>query len=296
VTLPVNAVYKVDRFNVTDNFGITVLVPPGANLDGSQWTMFELSTKPNAQLPRARLDDCMFLCPALHSREGPALEEVRLARDEMANLVWAVEKKVQGTSGEALDRAFESTRLSTQQSLRAPLGAEPAPGGAPLHYTLQTPVAGHWIPFLPVKREGASALNWSIQLQRGVVVQHYIVDAGRLADERNAQYAAVIARLRNTPFVEPKPEQAGLQGFMFHPRGEILRLTPADEASLFTTDFLRLEDEEVPRDGVVVKRAFNYARDASGRALLWIGRSKKTGRGEGASGLRFDVVRRGTAR
>jgi hypothetical protein len=296
VTLPVNAVYKVDRFNVTDNFGITVPVPPGANLDGSQWTMFELSARPSAQLPRARLDDCMYLCPALHSREGPALEEVRLARDEMANLVWAVEKKVQGTSGEPLDRAFESTRLSTQQSLRAPLGAEPAPGGAPLHYTLQTPVAGHWIPFLPVKREGASALNWSIQLQRGVVVQHYIVDAARLADERNAQYAAVIARLRNTPFVEPKDEQAGLQGFMFHPRGEILRLTPADDASLFTTDFLRLEDEEVPRDGVVVKRAFNYARDAGGRALLWIGRSKKTGRGEGASGLRFDVVRRGTAR
>jgi hypothetical protein len=153
-------------------------------------------------------------------------------------------------------------------------------------------VAGHWIPFLPVKREGASAINWSIQLQRGVVVQHYIVDAERLVDERNAQYAAVIARLRNTPFVEPKPEQAGLQGFMFHPRGEILRLTPVDAASLLTTDYLRIEDEEVPRDGIELKRAFNYARDASGRALLWIGRSKTSGRGEGASGLRFDLVRR----
>ncbi|MFM2403387.1 MAG: hypothetical protein RL223_1267, partial [Pseudomonadota bacterium] len=27
-------------------------------------------------------------------------------------------------------------------------------------------------------------------------------------------------------------------------------------------------------------------------ALLWIGRSKTTGRGEGASGLRFDAVER----
>ena len=75
-------------------------------------------------------------------------------------------------------------------------------------------------------------------------------------------------------------------------RGEILRATPADAESLLTTDFLRLEDEEVPRDGVVVQRAFNYARDANGRGLLWIGRSKKTGRGEGASGLRFDGVKR----
>ena len=66
---------------------------------------------------------------------------------------------------------------------------------------------------------------------------------------------------------------------------------PGDPASLTTTDFLRLEEEEVPREGIELKRAFNYARDASGRALLWIGRSKTTGRGEGASGLKFDVVK-----
>jgi hypothetical protein len=291
VTLPVNALYKVAEFSVRDNFGIEVPIPPARNLDGSQWTMFEMSVKPDPLAPRPRLDDCLFLCPRLQTQEGPPLEHVLMMRDEMANIAWGIEKKVQGTSGEPLDRRFESTRLSTTQTLRVPLGAQPAPG-APLHYTLQTPVAAHWIPFLPVKREGATPLNWSIQLQRGVVVQHYQVDAQRLAEPRNAEYAAVIARLRNTPFVEPKPEQAGLQGFMFHPRGEILRLTPADAASLLTTDFLRIEDEEVPRDGIELKRAFNYARDASGRALLWIGRSKTTGRGEGASGLSFDRVGR----
>jgi hypothetical protein len=291
VTLPVNALYKVAEFRVRDNFGIEVGIPPARNLDGSQWTLFEMSVRATPFAPRPRLDDCLFLCPALHAQEGSPLEHVLMMRDEMANIAWGIEKKVQGTSGEALDRRFESTRLSTTQTLRAPLGAQPAPG-APLHYTLQTPVAAHWIPFLPVRRDGATPLNWSIQLQRGVVVQHYQVDAQRLAEPRNAEYAAVIARLRTTPFVEPKPEQAGLQGFMFHPRGEILRLTPADAASLLSTDFLRLEDEEVPRDGIELKRAFNYARDASGRALLWIGRSKTTGRGEGASGLRFDLVRR----
>jgi len=57
-------------------------------------------------------------------------------------------------------------------------------------------------------------------------------------------------------------------------------------------DYLRIDEEEVPRDGIELKRNFNYARDAQGRALLWIGRRKTTGRGEGASGLRFDVIRR----
>ena len=73
----------------------------------------------------------------------------------------------------------------------------------------------------------------------------------------------------------------------------LLRLDPDAPVA---ADYLRLEEEEVPRDGVELKRCFNYARDAQGGARLWIGRSKTTGRGEGASGLRFDVVARGGTR
>jgi hypothetical protein len=295
VTLPSNALYKVSGFTVRDNFGIEVPIPPARNLDGSPWTMFEMSLKPSPALVRPRLDDCLYLCPTLETMEGPPLEHVLMMRDEMANMVWGIEKRVQGTSGEPLDRRYESTRLSTTQVLRAPDGALAVPVGAPLSYKLQTPVAANWIPFLPVKREGAvNALNWSIQLQRGVVTQFYQVTQPQLDAPRNADYKAFIERLRHLPFVEPQPEDGPLvnrvQGFMFHPRGEILRLKPHDPVALLTTDFLRLEEEEVPREGIEIKRAFNYARDASGRALLWIGRSKTTGRGEGASGLRFDVV------
>jgi hypothetical protein len=159
---------------------------------------------------------------------------------------------------------------------------------------LQTPVAAHWIPFLPVKKAGATPANWSIELQRGVVTHHYQVTPERLNDPRNADYKAFIERLRAAPFVEEKPEQGSpdnrLQGFMFHPRGALLRMDPNAAAD---ADYLRIAEEEVPRDGIELKRAFNYARDAQGRALLWIGRSKTTGRGEGSSGLRFDVIRRG---
>lgn len=295
MTLPTNAVYRVAEFSVTDNFGITVPIPPARNPDGTPWTLFGMSSAPDANGARTRLDGSLYLCPALETQSGPPLEHVLMMRDEMANIAWAIEKRVQGSSGEALDRGFESGRLSTTQRLTLPSGAVVAEGGAPLSYTLQTPVAAHWIPFLPVRREHASALNWSIQLQRGVVTQHYQVTPGPLAEPRNADYRAFIERLRSLPFVEPTelegPDENKLQGFMFHPRGEILRLSPGDPAALRTTDFLRLEEEEVPRDGVEIKRAFNYARDASGRALLWIGRSKTTGRGEGASGLKFDVVK-----
>ena len=54
----------------------------------------------------------------------------------------------------------------------------------------------------------------------------------------------------------------------------------------------RLAEEEVPREGAIVERAFQYARWFDGQALLWVGRRKTAGRGEGASGLRFDTLGR----
>lgn len=55
---------------------------------------------------------------------------------------------------------------------------------------------------------------------------------------------------------------------------------------------LRIAEEEVPREGAIVERAFQHARWLDGRSLLWLGRRKTAGRGEGASGLRFDALDR----
>jgi len=52
-------------------------------------------------------------------------------------------------------------------------------------------------------------------------------------------------------------------------------------------------DEEVPREGARVTRAYQYARWIDGSTHVWIGRRKQPGRGEGSSGLRFDVVENG---
>jgi hypothetical protein len=56
---------------------------------------------------------------------------------------------------------------------------------------------------------------------------------------------------------------------------------------------LLLHDEEVPREGARVSRAYQYARWIDGTSHLWIGRRKQPGRGEGSSGLRFDVLTTG---
>jgi hypothetical protein len=52
-----------------------------------------------------------------------------------------------------------------------------------------------------------------------------------------------------------------------------------------------IEEEEVPRAGAYVERSWQRVRWLGGRTLIWIGRRKTAGRGEGASNLMFDRIR-----
>jgi len=53
-----------------------------------------------------------------------------------------------------------------------------------------------------------------------------------------------------------------------------------------------VREDEVPREGARVTRAYQLARWIDGSTFLWLGRRKGIGRGEGSSGLRFDVTDR----
>jgi hypothetical protein len=70
------------------------------------------------------------------------------------------------------------------------------------------------------------------------------------------------------------------------PRGAVLR--PGLDAVVKRPYFLN--EEEVPRAGVVVTRAFQRARWFDGRVYTWLGRRKETGRSQAASGLEFDRI------
>jgi hypothetical protein len=66
------------------------------------------------------------------------------------------------------------------------------------------------------------------------------------------------------------------------------RLATRAPQGLIVQESAVLEDEEVSRGGVVVERAWQYARWTDGRPLLWLGRRVQGGRGEGSSGLSWD--------
>jgi len=89
----------------------------------------------------------------------------------------------------------------------------------------------------------------------------------------------------------PQRAQPTDPSFTFHlgvpgptaPLGRLLQPTSAG------TDVV-IREEEVPREGARVTRAYQLARWMDGTTHLWLARRKRVGRGEGSSGLRFDVM------
>jgi len=272
--------YRVKKMQVRDTFGRITQVQAVDNETGSNWRLQGLRNSANGSVD----GNTLFIPPPLSDTlEGEPLEEVALVRDEMANLAWAIEKRVQGTSGEPLDRSLEDQRYSLGQQPTVPST------DASLVYRLMTPVPSHWLPLIPVRDPGSLSLD--IRLQRAGMKRFYRVDAAAMAAIDG--YADFIERLRNSPefvtavpIVSNNPANPDVQVFVFHPRGLLLRQDPNGDIN---ADSLLIEEEEVPRAGIHVERRFNYARTADGRAWLWCGRRKRVGRGEASSGLRFDI-------
>ena len=126
------------------------------------------------------------------------------------------------------------------------------PVDASIVYRLATSVPEYWIPLVPVPAAGTTVATFSTQLERRAMIR-------RSTDGTSA---------------------------LVHPRGALLRSDPAVPAD--TEAPLRIEDEEVPREGAIVERAYQYARWLGGTSFVWLGRRKVVGRGEGSSGLRYD--------
>src|SRR4029079_4448624 len=110
--------------------------PPAVSaLPGERWTMFT-HTDLTGQQP---VLDGLMLPPsaAAATMRGTPIEDVRFIRDEIANMVWAIERTVEGETGAPLDGSErEAAALPTDAS--AP--PAPRPNAPPIRYQIQTHV------------------------------------------------------------------------------------------------------------------------------------------------------------
>ncbi|HUR33875.1 MAG TPA: hypothetical protein VM032_08765 [Vicinamibacterales bacterium] len=283
VRLPVGWLYQVASFTITDSFGTVASPQAIRNPDGTRWTLYELTTEGAAQ---GRLAHAVLLPDSVvNVQEGAVLEETLLARDEMANLAWAIERRVQGVSGEPLDREFEARSLAFQQQIHF----DTAPASPQVVYRLATPVPANWTPLLPVRDPELDLADpLTIRLARAGMKRFYpeasVEVLGPAAGD--ADYRRFLDNLdAQTTYVTRVTVSDALRAYVFYPRGWLLRTDPTRPMG---NDPLLLEEEEVPRIGARLKRKFQYARSSDGRSWLWIGRNKIAGSGEAASELRFD--------
>ncbi len=136
--VPFGSLITVESVTYTTTFGERYRVEPTATAspDGS-WRMFTLTTSDGA----GSADGLLVPPSAIAVQDGPPIEEVLFLRDEMANMVWAVERSVQGPSGAGRDRSRE------RDDPRPPDPGEVQT--AELDYQLQRGVPARWIPYLP---------------------------------------------------------------------------------------------------------------------------------------------------
>ena len=258
LTLPAGSIATVDGLVVSDVFGGRTWIEAAgrgpANL-WQRWGLFNVSPPEAMPGSRTDADTEVLLMPALPKvQEGEPLEEVIFIRDEMANMVWAIEHTIPAPDGRpragsasARETLAYLTRLAAVSGGNPP--ALPFETDALVRYDLMSTIPEHWIPFIPVRVHGTDR---EIELQR-----------------------AGLARVLAGDALPPQK---------IRPRTSLLRagLDQPQPAAY------RIPEEEVPRSGLRVTQAFQRARGRNGRVFVWLAVQKRAGRGEGSSGLAFD--------
>ena len=147
-SMPVNTLCEIKVLVITDVFGDRTLVQAadeGVDNDWQRWSMFNLSNKDEMGLYNRQF----FLPAALtQTLESEPIERVNFTRDEMANMVWAIEERIPDATGAGIDGNDAADKTGVQPP---PIAASTAS----IRYLLGTTVPENWIPFLPVHKPGS---------------------------------------------------------------------------------------------------------------------------------------------
>ncbi|HEV7242535.1 MAG TPA: hypothetical protein VGQ36_25115 [Thermoanaerobaculia bacterium] len=284
-TLDVGTTTQVQGIALTNVFGERFWIEPVRELPAAGWERWSMFTPGTATAEPQPPPPQLILLPTVPKvQEGAPLEEVAFLRDEMANMVWAIERRITLPTGFTKPGAEAARELrgflekplreeveklqarkaeieKIAEAVRSPAEVDelaaidlrlaqilPPEARAPIRYQVMSTVPEQWIPFIPVHRDGSAR---EIQLQR-----------------------AALPRLMAG---DPNPPEK------VRPRTQLLR------HRLPQAYFVH--EEEVPRAGVVVSQSYQRTRWIGGKVFTWLGARKQTGRGEGSSGLAFDQIK-----
>lgn len=261
IELKPGRVSKVEGIIVTDVFGVRYFIdrPAGetstANRFTQRWEMFTIA-KENAYIKKDfRTDGALFYPPSLvRTEEGDPIEEVQFLRDEMSNMIWAVESKINDGCGSTLEGNSFGAEIESEVKTRTEKHTIDEVD-ADYSFLFQNSVPFNWIPFSPVRleTEGVSR-NREIQMQRSTMPAFF-----------------------ENEFVPIRPQT------------QLLRkgINEKDQVK----SHLFVNEEEIL--GIGTKLSLNHQRTRwfNGKTYNWIGTKKEINKTQAYSGLAFDELK-----
>jgi hypothetical protein len=166
--LPVGRVAETKGIAVLDVFGERTWIEPVLEQPHKEWERWSMFTPAvdveEAKPPPPRL---LLLPTSPKVQESAPVEQIALVRDEMANMVWGLEKRILLPSGVSRP-GNEAAREYRQylQGLVALPGAPPPEAKAAIQYRIMNTVPEQWIPFIPVHVPNSTR---ETQLQRAAL-------------------------------------------------------------------------------------------------------------------------------
>ena len=200
------------------------------------------------------LDGIFLPASLLRVSESEPIEEVQFLRDEMANMVWGVEKRIDDECGGSLDGKTMSDKvLTVVDSQNGPevKGEEKAE----FKYLIQNRVPVNWIPFIPLPESGA--MGREIRFRRGRM-PIYINDKS------------------DKPFKWVRPSTS------------VLAVKRDKEGKVIP---FYLNEEEIQGYGTKVIYTNQQTRWLNGVTYTWRGFAKRISGYQANSGLMFDELR-----
>lgn len=251
--IPQGSLVDIESLVVTDVFGDEISISqmePSPN-----WNMFSLNKK--GDLLNGDTEGRLFIPPTIAKRiESKPIEEVLFMRDEMANMVWGIEKTIPSPLTGSLngDEAINNLTNYYESSVSS-LNSEDGQvkSLASRKFTLSSEMPENWIPFIPIKMNPTSFKN--IEFQR-------------------ATFYRIINKNNPLETVRPKTNILLADGSKL----------PETPTSYF------INEEEILQNGVTIKSTYQRARDYDGSVRTWLGRERQNGKSERSRDFKFDTI------
>lgn len=250
-----SSITSVNGLVVTDVFGRHFRINRAGTNDEQEWCRWDMYNISQRNTEARKTFGKLLSVPRIKNRmESAPLEKVMFLRDEMANMIWGVEEIVPNELFAGMDgkNAYLELLDYLDETLPPPPDPPEYVANSALHrFRISNSVPENWIPFIAAKQAANEHGGRDVMMQRAAMLR-YVDD----------NYTNEVIR----------------------PRTDILSIGVAENQPYF------INEEIVGRSGFIVTSGFQRARWYDGKVFTWLGRTVKEGRGEGNSGLKFDIL------